>query len=42
MAAKAKAAEKIDVPNLQELLVEVHVHDGTKRKAELPSRPGKG
>ncbi|QCD82784.1 hypothetical protein DEO72_LG2g3125 [Vigna unguiculata] len=42
MAAKAKAAEKIDVPNLQELLVEVHVHDGTKRKAELPPRPGKG
>jgi len=42
MAAKAKAAEKIDVPNLQESLVEVHVHGGTKRKAELPPRPGKG
>ena len=42
MAAKAKAARKTDVPNLQESLVEVHVHDGTKRKAELPPRPGKG
>jgi len=28
--------------NLQELLVEVHVHGGTKRKAELPARLGKG
>ncbi|QCE11543.1 hypothetical protein DEO72_LG10g2776 [Vigna unguiculata] len=42
MAAKAKAAGKVDVPNLQEFVVEVHVHGGTKRKAELPSRPGKG
>ena len=42
MAAKAKAAGKTDVPNLQESVVEVHVHDGTKRKAELPPRPGKG
>jgi len=42
MAAKAKAAEKIDVPNLQESVVEVHVHGRTKRKAELPPRPGKG
>ena len=42
MAAKAKAAGKIDVPNLQESVVEVHVHGGTKRKAELPPRPGKG
>ncbi|QCE10248.1 hypothetical protein DEO72_LG10g1476 [Vigna unguiculata] len=42
MAAKAKAAGKTDVPNLQEFVVEVHVHGGTKRKAELPPRPGKG
>ena len=42
MAAKAKAARKADVPNLQELVVEVHVHGGTKRKVELPPRPGKG
>ncbi|QCD96517.1 hypothetical protein DEO72_LG6g1221 [Vigna unguiculata] len=42
MAAKAKAAGKVDVPNLQESVVEVHVHGGTKRKAELPPRPGKG
>jgi len=42
MAAKAKAAGKADVPNLQESIVEVHVHGGTKRKAELPPRPGKG
>jgi len=42
MAAKAKATGKTDVPNLQEFVVEVHVHGGTKRKAELPPRPGKG
>jgi len=42
MAAKAKAAGKADVPNLQESVVEVHVHGGTKKKAELPPRPGKG
>jgi len=42
MAAKAKAAGKTDVPNLQESVVEVHVHDVTKRKAELPLRPEKG
>jgi len=42
MAAKAKTAGNTDVPNLQESLVEVHVHGGTKRKAELPARPGKG
>jgi len=42
MAAKAKAAGKADVPNLQESVVEVHVHGGTKRKTELPPRPGKG
>jgi len=42
MAAKAKMAENTDVPNLQESLVEVHVHGCTNRKAELPARPGKG
>jgi len=42
MAAKAKAAGKADVPNLQESVVEVHVHGGTKRKAELSPRPRKG
>jgi len=42
MVAKAKAAGKADVPNLQESVVEVHVHGGTKRTAELPPRPGKG
>ncbi|QCE11009.1 hypothetical protein DEO72_LG10g2242 [Vigna unguiculata] len=42
MAAKAKEAGKVGVPNLQESVVEVHVHGGTKRKAELPPRPGKG
>ncbi|QCD93474.1 hypothetical protein DEO72_LG5g1549 [Vigna unguiculata] len=42
MAAKAKVAGKADVPNLQESVVEVHVHGGTKRKAELSPRPGKG
>jgi len=42
MAAKAKAAGKTDVPNLQESVVEVHVHGRTKRKAELSPRPGKG
>jgi len=42
MAAKAKAAGKTNVPNLQESVVEVHVHGGTKRKTELPPRPGKG
>ena len=34
MAAKAKTAGNTDVPNLQESLVEVHVHGGTKRKVE--------
>jgi len=42
MAAKAKTAGNTDVQNLQESLVEVHVHGGTKRKAKLPARPGKG
>ncbi|QCD93760.1 hypothetical protein DEO72_LG5g1836 [Vigna unguiculata] len=42
MAAKAKVAGKTGIPNLQESVVEVHVHGGTKRKAELPARHGKG
>jgi len=42
MVAKAKAAGKTNVPDLQESVVEVHVHGRTKRKAELPPRPGKG
>jgi len=42
MAVKAKAVGKADVPNLQESMVEVHVHGGTKRKAELLPRPGEG
>ena len=42
MVAKTKAAGKTDVPNLQESVVEVHVHGETKRKVELPPRAGKG
>ena len=42
MAAKAKKAGKAGVPNLQESMVEVHVQGGTKRRAELPARPGQG
>ncbi|QCD79042.1 hypothetical protein DEO72_LG1g2679 [Vigna unguiculata] len=34
-AAKAKNAGNTEVPNLQDPLVEVHVHGGTKRKAEV-------
>ncbi|QCE10256.1 hypothetical protein DEO72_LG10g1484 [Vigna unguiculata] len=41
-AAKARATGSIEVPNLQESLVDVHVHGGTKRKAKLPARPYKG
>ncbi|QCD79012.1 hypothetical protein DEO72_LG1g2649 [Vigna unguiculata] len=41
-AARAKAVGNIEVPNLQESLVDVHVHGGTKRKAVLPARPDKG
>ena len=37
-AMKAKIAGNTEVPNLQESLVEVHVHGGTKMKAELPIR----
>jgi len=41
-AVKAKAARNTVVPNLQDSLVDVHVHGGTKRKAELPIMAGKG
>jgi len=41
-AAKARAARSTEVPNLQESLVDVHVHDGTKRKAKLPAKQRKG
>jgi len=41
-AMKAGAAGNTEVPNLQDSLVDVHVHGGTKRKAELPAKPSKG
>ncbi|QCD89113.1 hypothetical protein DEO72_LG4g51 [Vigna unguiculata] len=41
-AIKAKAAGNTEVPNLQESLVEVHVHGVTKRKVELTARLGRG
>jgi len=41
-AAKAKDAGNTEVPNLQEPLVEVHVHGGSKRKVGLPARTGGG
>jgi len=37
-AAKARAAGSIEVPNLQDSLVEMHVHGGLKRKAEVPAK----
>jgi len=41
-AVRAKAVGSVEVPNLQEPLVEVHVHGGSKRKVELPVRPDRG
>ncbi|QCD87179.1 hypothetical protein DEO72_LG3g1713 [Vigna unguiculata] len=41
-AMKVRAAGNTEVPNLQNSLVDIHVHGGTKRKAELLDRPGKG
>ncbi|QCD86570.1 hypothetical protein DEO72_LG3g1094 [Vigna unguiculata] len=41
-AAKAKSAENTKVPNLQDPLVEVHVHGGTKRKVDMPTKQGGG
>ncbi|QCD86697.1 hypothetical protein DEO72_LG3g1222 [Vigna unguiculata] len=40
--AKVKAAGNTKVPNLQDPLVEVHVHGGSKRKAEVPAKQGGG
>ena len=39
-AAKAKNVGNIEVPNLQDPLVEVHVHNNMKRKAEVPTKQG--
>jgi len=41
-AVKAKAVGNTEVPNLQESLVEVHVHSDIERKAELSARPSRG
>jgi len=41
-AVKAKVVGNTVVPNLQDSLVDIHVHGGTKRKVELPIRAGKG
>jgi len=41
-AARVEAVGNTEVPNLQGSLVEVYVHGGTKRKVELPTRPGRG
>jgi len=41
-AAKAKSAGNTKVPNLQDPLVEVHVHEGMKRKAEVLAKQGGG
>jgi len=41
-AAKAKSAGNTEVPNLQDPLVEVHVHGGTKRKTRVPAKQGGG
>jgi len=37
-AKKAKNVGNTNVPNLQETLVEVHVHKGSKRKATVPTK----
>ena len=39
---KAKNVGNIGVPDLQEPLVEVHVHEGSKRKATVPTKQGVG
>jgi len=41
-AEKAKNVGNTDIPNLQELLVEVQVHGGSKRKAIVPAKQGVG
>ena len=40
--AKAKNAGNTEVPNLQDPLVEVHVHAGTKRNADVLAKTGAG
>ncbi|QCD89757.1 hypothetical protein DEO72_LG4g706 [Vigna unguiculata] len=37
-ATKARTAGNTKVPNLQDPLMEVHVHGGSKRKAEVPDK----
>ena len=39
-ATKARAAGSSEVPNLQDSLVEVHVHDGSERKAKVLAKQG--
>ncbi|QCD96372.1 hypothetical protein DEO72_LG6g1074 [Vigna unguiculata] len=41
-AVKAKYARNTEVSNLQDPLVEVHVHGSSKRKAEVPTKQGGG
>jgi len=41
-AEKAKNVENVDVPNLQEPLVKVHVHGESKRKATVLAKQGVG
>jgi len=41
-AVKAKIARNTEVPNLQDPLVEVHVHGGTKRKSDVPTKQSCG
>ena len=40
--AKARATRSTKVPNLQDLLVEVHVHGGSKRKTDEPVKQDGG
>ncbi|QCD78684.1 hypothetical protein DEO72_LG1g2320 [Vigna unguiculata] len=40
--AKVKSAGNTEVPNLQNPLVEVHLHGDSKRKAEVPAKQGGG
>ncbi|QCD92466.1 hypothetical protein DEO72_LG5g530 [Vigna unguiculata] len=41
-AAKARSAGNTKVPNLKDPLVEIHVHGGSKRKAEVPAKQDGG
>ena len=40
--AKARNAGNTEVPNLQDPLVEIYDHGGSKRKAEVPANQGRG